>query len=146
MSAAWLRGEQADAVVAEVEAAMLAFNQAQLGPQAAQRYVLARYATQGDLLAGLVAWSYWNCLYIDQLWVHEAARGRGLGRALMDEAEALALRLGLDGLRVETFSFAAPDFYRRLGYQEYGHLHGMPRGVGRHYLCKWLRDAPAARA
>lgn len=144
MNAAWLHGERADAVVAEVEAAMLAFNQAQLGPQAAQRHVLARYDAQGELLAGLVAWSYWNCLYIDQLWVCEVARARGLGRALMDEAEALALRLGLDGLRLETFSFAAPGFYHRLGYQEYGHLQGMPSGVGRHYLCKWLRAAPAA--
>jgi GNAT superfamily N-acetyltransferase len=146
MSADGLHGEWADAVVAEVKAAMLAFNQAQLGPQAAQRYVLARYDAQGALLAGLVAWRYWNYLCIDQLWVCEAARARGMGRALMGEAEALALRLGLDGLRLETFSFAALGFYRRLGYQEYGHLHGMPRGVERHYLCKWLRDAPAARA
>ncbi|MCB1335577.1 MAG: GNAT family N-acetyltransferase [Roseivivax sp.] len=43
-----------------------------------------------------------DALYIGKLAVDPSQQGRGLGRALVAEAEALARRLGLPRLRLET--------------------------------------------
>jgi len=46
--------------------------------------------------------SGWSCghLYVDELWVAEPYRRRGIARALLDEAERLCRNLCLSGLRL----------------------------------------------
>jgi GNAT superfamily N-acetyltransferase len=61
-----------------------------------------------------------NWLRITALVVADPARGRGIGRALMAEAEATAIRWGCDQLEV-TSGRHRPDahrFYADLGYEE----------------------------
>jgi GNAT superfamily N-acetyltransferase len=43
-----------------------------------------------------------DCLYVGKLAVEPGTQGRGIGRRLMDEAEALAAQLSLPALRLET--------------------------------------------
>jgi len=61
----------------------------------------------------------------EQAWIYDVsvAAGqwsRGVGRALMDEAERFALERGMRaiGLGVTVANRRAVDFYQRLGYQE----------------------------
>ena len=63
-------------------------------------------------------------LLVDELAVALAARRRGVGRALMDAAHALARELGLPRveLDVRSWNAAALGFYRALGYAP-AHLH-----------------------
>ena len=57
---------------------------------------------------------------IKRLWVAEAARGRGLAKQLMAEAEARARSLGMTRLRLDTNRTltAAIAMYHRLGWTE----------------------------
>jgi ribosomal protein S18 acetylase RimI-like enzyme len=55
-------------------------------------------------------------------WVSEGLRGRGVGRELMAQAEALAHERDCHSAWLDTFSFQAPGFYEKLGYQEFGRL------------------------
>ena len=59
---------------------------------------------------------------IKRLYVRAAARGRGVGRALMEEAEAQARDIGLTLLKLETGPAleAAVALYRRIGYAKCG--------------------------
>jgi GNAT superfamily N-acetyltransferase len=91
----------------------------------------------GRIEAGLDAIHYGGWLFVHNLWITEARRRQGLGRLIMTEAERRARALGCHSAWLDTFSFQAPDFYQRLGYQIFGTL-DHPPGVQRFFLRKSL--------
>jgi GNAT superfamily N-acetyltransferase len=80
------------------------------------------------LLGGLAGDTYWGWLEIDDLWLHESVRGRGLGRRLVAMAEGEALARGCSRAFLRTFGFQARGFYEKLGYQVVGCLDDYPPG------------------
>ena len=88
---------------------------------------------RGEIFGGLLGnlWGGW--LHVAILWVSEAARGQGHGRALLEAAER-----GCVGAWLTTFSFQAPEFYPKLGYQSIGVLEDQPAGHRHHFFQKRL--------
>jgi ribosomal protein S18 acetylase RimI-like enzyme len=82
-------------------------------------------------------------LYIDWLWVAEALRGQDLGTRMLAAAEALAREKGCLGVHLNTWTFQAPGFYRKLGYTEVGRLENMPPGATRYWFAKKLTQGAA---
>jgi len=74
------------------------------------------------IVAGLAGETYSGWLFIKYLWVSEGLRGKGIGRRLMAAGEARALERGTHSAWVDTFSFQAPGFYPKLGYEVFGEL------------------------
>ena len=72
------------------------------------------------------------------LWVTEPLRGRGYGRQLLEAAEQYAIERGCTQAWLTTFSFQAPEFYPRFGYQSFGVLEGHPTGHRHHFFQKRL--------
>lgn len=72
--------------------------------------------------AGLIGNCYAGWLFINLLWLHADLRRQGFGRRLLAEAERHALAFGCHSAFVDTFSFQAPDFYGKLGYEVFGTL------------------------
>jgi GNAT superfamily N-acetyltransferase len=93
---------------------------------------------EGKVIAGLYGRSYWQWLYVKILWVSEDHQRQGLGRKLMGMAEEEAERRGCIGIHLNTYSFQAVDFYRKLGYTVFGEIQDYPRGETRCYLLKQL--------
>jgi GNAT superfamily N-acetyltransferase len=91
----------------------------------------------GEIIAGLAGETYCGWLFVRYLWVSDALRGRGIGRALMSQAEARARDRGCHSAWLDTFSFQAPGFYQRLGYEEFGRL-DYPPDHQKHFLRKRL--------
>jgi GNAT superfamily N-acetyltransferase len=84
---------------------------------------LGVFARDGQrIVAGLSGGTYCGWLFIRYLWVSDALRSKGIGRQLMAGAEARALERGCHSAWVDTFSFQAPGFYRKLGYEAFGEL------------------------
>jgi GNAT superfamily N-acetyltransferase len=56
-------------------------------------------------------------LFLEDIYVREEFRGKGIGKALMAEAATIALREGYWGLRWEVLDWNQPaiDFYKKLG-------------------------------
>ncbi len=92
----------------------------------------------GVVLGGLAATIVQRWLHVDLLAVRAEARGRGIGRTLMAEAEALARRRELIGVYLDTYGFQAPEFYPRLGYTVFGRLPDQPPGHTRLFFQKRL--------
>jgi len=53
-------------------------------------------------------------------------------------AEAAARAQGCRGAYLDAFTFQAPKFYERLGYQEFGRLDDFPPGHARIWFTKAL--------
>lgn len=59
---------------------------------------------------------FYGSLYIGSLWVSESFRGQGYGTRLMRSAEKLAKEQNCNFIALNTMSWEALDFYRKLGY------------------------------
>lgn len=85
---------------------------------------------------GLFAFASWDWLVIDSLVVEPAARGRGIGAALVTEAERQGAALGCRRVKLETFQ--AEGFYRALGYTSCARLADYPPGAALVWMTKPL--------
>ena len=72
------------------------------------------------------------------MWVREDLRGQGYGRRPLTLAEDAARARGAGHAHLDTFTFQAPDFYRKLGYEVFVELKDFPPGHNRFFLTKTL--------
>jgi N-acetylglutamate synthase-like GNAT family acetyltransferase len=80
-------------------------------------------------------------LYISALWVSETVRGHGHGSRLMNSIEQKARENGCVNAYLDTFSFQAPEFYKKLGYTVFAELEDFPAGHSRIFLRKRLIES-----
>ena len=92
----------------------------------------------GEILGGVLGHIWAKCCHIAFLWVAPIVQGRGHGSALLQTAEAQAAERGCRVVQLETFSFQAPEFYARHGYETIGVLEDFPPGHDKHFLKKSL--------
>jgi ribosomal protein S18 acetylase RimI-like enzyme len=83
-------------------------------------YALARFGDHGP-----------TTVYVSDLWVDEAARGRGLGRELLRRISEAAAARGTTHvlLDVDSRNTEALTFYRRLGFEEGAKILRAPLGL-----------------
>ena len=105
-----------------------AFNVAATGYSDAKMIGGVMKNNAGETIAGFNGHSWGACCVISPLWVHDAYRGRGFGRALLHGAEAEAARRGCEQIVLSTHSFQASHFYERLGYNQAAVVDSWPRG------------------
>ena len=129
----------ARAVARRVRAGLIAYNTLKAGKPDYKRLVLSARDDKRRIVGGLTGDLYWNALYVELLWLEEDARGSGLGGRLMREAEKRARRAGKDLIFLNTYSFQAPAFYRKLGFRSFGRIRNYPRGENRIFLVKTLK-------
>jgi ribosomal protein S18 acetylase RimI-like enzyme len=124
--------------LAELEEQINEFNYATTGFRDGRSLAVFLRDASGALRAGLAGHTWGGCAEVKFLWVREAERHNGLGSRLLRAAEQEAVARGCVQLLLSTHSFQAPDFYRRLGFQECGRAEGYPRGHAQIFLMKSL--------
>ena len=76
--------------------------------------------------------------FIQDVWVHKDLRGQGYGTQRFHAAEQEACTRGCNHMILSSFSFQAPDFYQKLGYEVFAVLKDHPRHSCHYYLHKRL--------
>ena len=90
----------------------------------------------GALVGGLTGYVLYDWMFVQFLSVAPGLRGQGFGKALLAEAEAWGRGRGLGGMWLDTFAFQSPEFYRGLGFTEFGTIEDHPRGSRRIFFQK----------
>lgn len=131
-----MRGTAADAN--EVRKNLIAFNLQNVPNDVYEEVNLCLKDSAGRLIAGLNSVICWNWMEIDILWVDEACRGQGLGQRLLEEAESIARSNDCTFIKLNTFSFQAPEFYEKYGFKIIATFENAPTGYTHYYLKKDL--------
>lgn len=93
------------------------------------------------IVAGICGNTWGGCAEIRQLWVEEPRRKQGLGTRLLAAAEQEARRRGCRQMFLATFSFQAPTFYSRHGFEVIAVVDDHPHGHKNLLLRKLLGPA-----
>ncbi len=113
-----------------------AYNQQHAGAEGAQRVCFVLHNPEKQVVGGVIGLVYWDWFYLDLIWIQESFRGLGYGSKLLALAEEEARKRGANHVHLDTFSFQAPDFYKKHGYRVFGELKNFPTGHQRFYLTK----------
>lgn len=101
------------------------------------RYIVALVAGRVVGYAGI--WVLLDEAHLTSIAVHPEWRGRGLGRALMEEMLALARSLGVRAMTLEVrpSNLPARRLYASLGFEERGRRKGYYADTGEDALIMW---------
>lgn len=114
------------------------YNIQQAGEIGFQRICFVLESPDREIAGGVLGELYWNWLHVDLLWVKEELRGCGYGHGLLMHLEEEGRQRGARNVFLDTFSFQAPGFYKKHGYEVFGVLPDFPPGHQRYYLAKQL--------
>ncbi|MEC0208132.1 GNAT family N-acetyltransferase [Paenibacillus ehimensis] len=92
-----------------------------------------------ETIGGLFSRRFGEGIFIEMLWVDEGSRKLGLGSRLLQEIEQAGRRQDVKFIYLDTFSFQAPDFYSKHGFEVFGTLEDFPvQGCKKYFLKKTL--------
>ncbi|HUJ28385.1 MAG TPA: GNAT family N-acetyltransferase [Myxococcales bacterium] len=134
-----IQDQPSDGEVRFVEDQVDEFNMATTGLRDYRPLAVFLRDAAGALRAGLTGHTWGGCGEVRYLWVREADRGRGVGRALLSAAEREVLARGCGRVVLSSHTFQAPGFYLKQGYTIVGRAEGYPSGHAQVYLEKLLR-------
>jgi len=117
---------------------LIAYNQSKVGKHDFAELCIRLRDEDGKVVGGLFGRYFADWLFVELLFVPEELRRQDLGTALMGKAEAFAREKGCVGVWLDTFSFQAPGFYKKLGYSVFGEIKDYPPGASRYFLQKRL--------
>ena len=91
----------------------------------------------GRLVAGLDACvTAFKILYVSTVFVEEDCRRKGYGKRLMEEMEQRAKAMGINTIRLDTFSWQGKEFYEALGYKIVGSYENDEDGYAEYFFLK----------
>lgn len=91
----------------------------------------------GKIVAGLDACvTAFRILYVSTVFVEEAYRRKGYGKRLMEEMENRARKMGVNLIRLDTFSWQGKEFYEALGYEVVGSYENPTDGYAEFFFIK----------
>lgn len=125
-------------ILEDLSERLFRFNVATSGRDDFQPFAILLRRGADDVVGGACGWTRWDWAHIDTLWIDEPYRGHGNGANLLAQADTLARSRRCRMIDLDTFSFQAPSFYRRHGYEEYAVLEGMGEGITKHFFRKPL--------
>lgn len=91
------------------------------------------------LIAGLDACvTAFRILYVTTVFVDENYRRKGYGKQLICEMEKRAVGMGVNTIRIDTFSWQGKEFYEALGYEIVGSYENATDGYAEFFFLKRL--------
>jgi ribosomal protein S18 acetylase RimI-like enzyme len=126
------------AEIGALEERLYEYNRAATGRSDGEGLAFVSRDETGRMIAAAAGYSWAGVSELRQMWVDEAFRGRGFGRALLEAFVAEAQRRGARRIWVASYDFQAPGLYERSGFVRMAEFAGWPEGHLNVILCKTL--------
>lgn len=91
---------------------------------------------EGKTIGAILCDTFSYCMYIDVMWIDEAYRGKGYGKALINSAEKIAKENGCIFSHTCTFSYQSPWVYKSCGYEVFAIIEDYPDDIKQYFLKK----------
>ena len=118
--------EAAPKDIRSLDDSLYAYNVEQTGSDDGKGLSIFVRDDTGAVVAGLHGWTWCGACKVERLWVRQDLRRQGYGQRLLAAAEQEARARGCHQLLLDTFSFQAPLFYKKLGFEVIGVMEGFP--------------------
>ncbi|AQS39380.1 putative acetyltransferase [Shewanella psychrophila] len=128
--------EKDRAVFDELVAGVRQHKYENMGPEETLPLSVVARDEDGKVIGGVSGQTIYRNFLIDVMWVDKKTRDTGLGRRLMELAEAEAKKRGCLVAQLDTLSYQAPDFYQKLGFEIVGTVPAFPGSPARHFMIK----------
>jgi GNAT superfamily N-acetyltransferase len=138
MSELEIQRSPSDADIADLRKSLIEYNVARHGFTETFNAAIFVRNGEGVLEAGVSAYAWGGTCEVELLWVAEHRRGDGLGTKLMVAVEEEARRVGCNKIVLDTFSYQAPDFYEKLGFEITSTIEDFPVGHSHYLMVKRL--------
>ncbi|MBV9076171.1 MAG: GNAT family N-acetyltransferase [Methylobacteriaceae bacterium] len=125
--------------IEELEDRLAEHNGQAIGRQDGEPLAFVALDASERRLGALAGYSWAGCAEIKQLWVEERDRGRGIARGLLQAAVAEATTRGCQSIWTLSYTFQAPGFYERHGFERIAELADWPPGHAHVVLRRRLR-------
>lgn len=91
----------------------------------------------GKIVAGLDACiTAFRILYVSTVFEDEDYRRKGYGKRLIEEMEKRAREMGVNTIRLDTFSWQGKEFYEALNYEVVGGYENTVDGYAEYFFLK----------
>jgi ribosomal protein S18 acetylase RimI-like enzyme len=121
-------------------------NERATGRDDGKRLAFVAMDEHGIQIGAIVGYSWAGIAEIKQLWVDTTHRGRGLGRRLLEAAIAEAVVRSCQSVWALSYTFQAPGFYEKCGFDRVSELPNWPPGHAHIVLCRQLKTSAAESA
>ncbi len=121
-----------------IYAHLVAFEAERAGPPEITPLAILLKDEAGATVGGLWGNTVFRWLVVELIFIPEHQRGCGLGTEIMARAEAIARARNCIGIWLDTYSFQAPAFYEKLGFEAFGQVTDHPPGRARIFMRKSL--------
>ncbi|AFY70533.1 GCN5-related N-acetyltransferase [Thalassoporum mexicanum PCC 7367] len=122
----------------QIEAGLTRYNRSKSNLSQPQDLSLLIRDSADKIWGGLFGITSGKRLYVDMLWLDQTIRHQGYGSKLMHMAEQEAIARGCTLAYLDTASFQAPEFYRKMGYEIFGEIQAPGEEFSISYFCKVL--------
>ncbi|ECC1497180.1 GNAT family N-acetyltransferase [Listeria monocytogenes] len=93
----------------------------------------------GEIIGGATAKNSYGELHVSLLSVDQNTQGKGVGTELMAQIERYGRANNCHHISLTTFSYQAPEFYKKCGFTELGSVKDFPiKGEEKFFFIKYL--------
>jgi len=133
-----LKEDDPEQIIQLLEDRIYTYNTGQTNRTDGQLFARTMRDREVRIIAGIAGWTWAGVCEITQFWVEEKLRGNGIGKMLLEAAEAEARGKGCRKILIRTYGFQAPHFYEKKGYKIVFTLSDFPPAHTYHILTKTL--------